>query len=132
MCKVHPAVVVGICDRMASRPPVYTGELTMTESHPLVVLARQAIDRFVRDGERMEPPDELPAELGRPAGAFVTIRRQGALRGCIGTTQPTCSTVAEEVIRNAISAATRDHRFRPVTVGELDMLDVKVDLLSEM
>ena len=104
----------------------------MTESHPLVVLARRAIHRFVRHGEQLEPPDQLPDELKRPAGAFVTIRRQGNLRGCIGTTQPTCSTVAEEVIRNAISAATHDYRFSPVTVDELGGLDVKVDVLSEM
>lgn len=104
----------------------------MTESHPLVVLARQAIERFVRRGERLEPPGELSDELRRPAGAFVTIRRQGTLRGCIGTTEPTCSTVAEEVIRNAVSAATRDYRFRPVGIDELDALDVKVDVLSEM
>ena len=103
----------------------------MTESHPLVVLARRAIESFVRDGERIGPPDELPVELGRRAGAFVTIRRQGTLRGCIGTTQPTCSTVAEEVIRNAISAATRDYRFSPVTADELESLDVKVDVLSD-
>ena len=104
----------------------------MTESHPLVELARRAIQRFVRHGEQLEPPAALPEELMRPAGAFVTIRRQGSLRGCIGTTQPTCATVAEEVIRNAISAATHDYRFSPVTVDELDSLDVKVDVLSEM
>ena len=101
----------------------------MTESHPLVLLARQAIQQFIRHGERLDLPDGLPEELERPAGAFVTIRRQGALRGCIGTTQPTCSTVAEEVIRNAISAATHDYRFSPVTVDELDGLEVKVCLL---
>jgi AmmeMemoRadiSam system protein A len=104
----------------------------MTESHPLVVLARRAIECFVRHGERLELPEELPDELKRPAGAFVTIRRQDALRGCIGTTQPTYPSVAEEVIRNAISAATRDYRFRAVTIDELDGLDIKVDVLSEM
>jgi AmmeMemoRadiSam system protein A len=104
----------------------------MTESHPLVLLARRAIEHYVRHGERLELPQELPDELERPAGAFVTIRRQGALRGCIGTTQPTCPSVAEEVIRNAVSAATRDYRFNPVTVQDLDGLDVKVDVLSEM
>ena len=104
----------------------------MTESHPLVLLARRAIERHVRHGEQLELPEELPDELKRPAGAFVTIRRQGALRGCIGTTQPTCSSVAEEVIRNAVSAATRDYRFSPVTIQELGGLDVKVDVLSEM
>lgn len=103
----------------------------MSESHPLVTLARRAIESHVRHGERIRPPEELPAELKRRAGAFVTIRRHGQLRGCIGTIQPTCPTLAEEVIQNAISAATRDYRFRPVTTGELDSLDVKVDVLSE-
>ena len=103
----------------------------MAESHPLVVLAQRAIERFIRDGVRIKVPHGLTAELQRPAGAFVTIRRHGTLRGCIGTIQPTCSTVAEEVIRNAISAATRDYRFRPVTADELESLDVKVDVLSE-
>ena len=106
-------------------------EEKMAESHPLVVLAQRAIERFIRDGVRIKVPDGLTAELQRPAGAFVTIRRHGTLRGCIGTIQPTCSTVAEEVIRNAISAATRDYRFRPVTADELESLDVKVDVLSE-
>jgi AmmeMemoRadiSam system protein A len=104
----------------------------MTESHPLVVLARRAIERYVRDGVRIGPPDELPAELERRAGAFVTIRRHGMLRGCIGTTQPTCPTVAEEVIQNAISAATQDYRFHQVTTGELESLDVKVDVLGDL
>ena len=104
----------------------------MTESHPLVVLARQAIERYVRDGVRIEPPEPLPAELGRRAGAFVTIRRRGSLRGCIGTTQATCPSVAEEVIRNAISAATQDYRFQPVRAGELANLDVKVDVLGDL
>jgi AmmeMemoRadiSam system protein A len=104
----------------------------MTESHPLVVLARRAIERYVRDGVRIDPPDELPAGLERPAGAFVTIRRRGELRGCIGTTQPTCPTLAEEVIQNAISAATQDYRFYPVAAGELDSLEIKVDVLGEL
>ncbi len=104
----------------------------MTESHPLVVLARRAIERYVRDGVRIEPPQPLPAGLERQAGAFVTIRRRGALRGCIGTTQPTCPSVAEEVIRNAISSATQDYRFHPLTAEELEGLDVKVDVLGDL
>jgi AmmeMemoRadiSam system protein A len=104
----------------------------MTESHPLVVLARRAIEHFTRYGDRIGPPDELPAELRRRAGAFVTIRRHGLLRGCIGTTRPTRATLAEEVIQNAISAATHDRRFPQVTTDELESLDVKVDVLSEM
>lgn len=103
----------------------------MAESHPLVALARETIERFVLDGVRVEPPEELTAAMRRRAGAFVTVRRHGQLRGCIGTIQPTCDTVAEEVIQNAISAITRDPRFPPLTREELEGLEVKVDVLGE-
>jgi AmmeMemoRadiSam system protein A len=103
----------------------------MAETHPLVALARRTIEHFVRDGLRIEPPEDLPVEMRRQAGAFVTIHRHGQLRGCIGTIQPTCDNVAEEVIQNAISAATRDPRFPSVRPDELEDLDVKVDVLGE-
>jgi AmmeMemoRadiSam system protein A len=103
----------------------------MTESHPLVQLARASIQSYVREGQELEPPQELSAEMQRRAGAFVTIRRHGQLRGCIGTIQPTCDNVAEEVIRNAIAAATRDPRFSPLSRSELADLEVKVDVLGE-
>lgn len=103
----------------------------MTESHPLVVLAREAIERHIRDGVRIGLPDELTPEMRRPAGAFVTLHRHGQLCGCIGTIQPTCDSVAEEVVQNAISAATRDPRFSPLRRDELEGLDVKVDVLGD-
>ena len=103
----------------------------MTKSHPLVELARKAIESYVRDGGQIRPPANLAPDMQRQAGAFVTIRRQGQLRGCIGTIEPICDTVAEEVIRNAISAATRDPRFSPVDPSELADLEVKVDVLAE-
>ena len=103
----------------------------MTESHPLVALAREAIERYVLDGVRIEPPEELTTEMRRRAGAFVTVRRHGKLRGCIGTIQPTCDSLAEEVIQNAISAVSRDPRFPPLARHELEGLEVKVDVLGE-
>jgi AmmeMemoRadiSam system protein A len=103
----------------------------MTTSHPLVQLARKTINAYVTEGKRIPPPSELPKEMQKPAGAFVTIRRQGKLRGCIGTIEPVCANVAEEVIRNAILAATEDHRFAPISRSELPGLEIKVDVLSE-
>jgi AmmeMemoRadiSam system protein A len=103
----------------------------MTEEHPLVQLARRTIEAYVRTGTRIEPPDELSPEMQPQAGAFVTIHSYGQLRGCIGTIEPRCETVAEEVIQNAISAATLDPRFSPVRPDELEELDIKVDVLSE-
>ena len=56
--------------------------------------------------------------------------RDGELRGCIGTVEPTEDTLAEELIANAISAATHDPRFLPVTADELPSLRYSVDVLS--
>jgi AmmeMemoRadiSam system protein A len=103
----------------------------MADSHPLVQLARRTIESYVHHKRRIDPPEELTPEMQRQAGAFVTIHRHGQLRGCIGTIQPTYSNVAEEVIHNAISAATHDPRFHPIESDELKDLDIKVDILSE-
>ena len=103
----------------------------MAESHPLVELARRTIETYVREGRQIEPPDELLPEVQQPAGAFVSLHLDGKLRGCIGTIQPSYATVAEEVIHNAIAAATRDPRFSPLLASELADLEVKVDVLGD-
>jgi AmmeMemoRadiSam system protein A len=103
----------------------------MSEAHPLVQLAQRTIEAYVREKRHTDPPQELTEEMQRQAGTFVTIRHQGQLRGCIGTIEPACENVAEEVIHNAISAATRDPRFSPVRSDELQDLEVKVDVLGE-
>lgn len=102
----------------------------MTGSHPLVELARRAIEAIVHEGKQIELPRTLAPDMQRKAGAFVTIRRSGRLRGCIGTLEPVCENLADEVIRNAISSATRDPRFPPVRPDELAGLEIKVDVLS--
>ncbi len=102
-----------------------------SDESPIVSLARAAIDRYVREGvppisPRLDDPS-LPAR----AGAFVSIHSGGQLRGCIGTIAATRDTLADEVVGNAIEAATRDPRFPPITADELDGLDIKVDVLHE-
>lgn len=103
----------------------------MGKSHPLVQLARRTIEVYVRDGRQIDPPQDLAPEMQQRAGAFVTIHQRSKLRGCIGTIEPVCDNVAEEVIRNAISAATRDPRFSPLRPDELADLAIKVDVLDE-
>ncbi|MBN1584087.1 MAG: AmmeMemoRadiSam system protein A [Anaerolineae bacterium] len=103
----------------------------MKESHPLVQLARHTVETFVRQGRTLDPPDNLSPEMQQRAGTFVSLHdRFGQLRGCIGTILPVQTNVAQEIIQNAISAATRDPRFSPVRPDELDDLDVKVDVLT--
>lgn len=103
----------------------------MVECHPLVDLARRSIAAYVSNGTRIPVPAELSPEMQQEAGAFVSIHRLGELRGCIGTIQPTRGTVAEEVIENAIAAATCDPRFSPIIPRELAGLEIKVDVLDK-
>ena len=64
------------------------------------------------------------------AGVFVSIHKEGKLRGCIGTFLPTRENIAREIISNAVSAAARDPRFNPIAPEELKWLEIKVDVLS--
>ncbi|MCX8032110.1 MAG: AmmeMemoRadiSam system protein A [Thermoleophilia bacterium] len=99
---------------------------------PLVELARRAIEAYVRDGVVIEP-EPIPGLEGRRAGVFVSLhKRDGSLRGCIGTTEPHAPSIEEEIVANAISAATRDPRFYPVRAEELADLDISVDVLTPM
>ncbi len=100
--------------------------------HPLVQLAKQSVETYIRSGKTIESPAGPSPEMQGQAGTFVSLHdRSGNLRGCIGTIAPTQPSIAEEVIQNAISAATRDPRFSPVKAKELEGLDYKVDVLTE-
>jgi AmmeMemoRadiSam system protein A len=105
--------------------------MSAPQNHPFVQLARSAVEAYVREHKRIQPPRELPPDLQTPAGAFVSLHRpDGELRGCIGTIEPQCENLAEEIVENAISSATRDPRFPPVAPGELDGLQISVDVLT--
>ena len=93
-------------------------------------LARKSVEEFVRTGEKTSPPGELTPEMKAKAGVFVCIKKKGNLRGCLGTFEPCTETVADEIIKNAIAAATGDPRFEPVTRDELNDLEYSVDVLS--
>ena len=97
---------------------------------PLVALAKEAVEEFVRFGRATAVPAPVPPELVVRAGAFVCLKRNGQLRGCIGTIEPTQPSLAAEIISNAINSATEDPRFFPVTADELDGLEYTVDILG--
>ena len=97
--------------------------------HPLVKLAKKTVETFVKEG-KVPKPEELTPEMKERAGVFVSIHKFGELRGCIGTIEPQRSNVAEEVIANAISSATRDPRFPAIVPSELKDLEYSVDVLT--
>ena len=97
-----------------------------------VHLARQALEYHLKTGESMKKPKELPTEMtDRKAGVFVSLKKHGSLRGCIGTISPVTGSVAEEILRNAVSSGLEDPRFPPVTEEELEELTYSVDVLGE-
>jgi len=99
--------------------------------HPLVSLAKSAVENYIKEGKIISPPKDFPEEfLERRAGTFVSIEKNGNLRGCIGTYLPTRISIAEETIRNSIAATTEDYRFGPVEKDELNSLTYTVYILS--
>ncbi|MGB9857094.1 MAG: AmmeMemoRadiSam system protein A [Dictyoglomaceae bacterium] len=99
----------------------------------IISLAKKAIEVYLKERKIIEPPEDTPLELKKQGGVFVSIHtKDGRLRGCIGTIQPTCENLAHEIIQNAISSAVRDPRFPPIGLQELDNLEFSVDILSPL
>jgi len=105
-----------------------------------IKLARYSLEEYVRKGRRVKavedlPPDlrgDLPGQLLHSrAGAFVSLKIAGKLRGCIGTISPTRLSLLAEILQNTISAATEDPRFDPVEKQELSRITISVDVLGK-
>lgn len=104
-----------------------------------VRLARYSLESYITLGKRIgrkdiqteEWKDLDPEMYEKRAGTFVSIHKDGALRGCIGTILPTCSCIADEIMQNAISAGTNDPRFPMIKEDELPYLEMSVDVLDE-
>ena len=93
-------------------------------------LARKAVEAFIRSGNVLDPGETSEGLLRARAPCFVCLKTlEGELRGCIGTIEPVKDSLAEEIVANAISAATTDPRFEPVTPAELSNLRYSVDVL---
>ena len=102
------------------------------KSDPFVKLARASAEYYVKNKKTMDVPEWIPQDmLSSSSGAFVSIHKFGALRGCIGTILPTRKNLAEEIICNAVSAVSQDPRFEPVQEDELKWLDISVDVLGQ-
>ncbi|KNZ41844.1 AmmeMemoRadiSam system protein A [Acetobacterium bakii] len=107
---------------------------------PIAGLARATINSWVQRGRKLNfdnykdqvdiDPEILTELQTKQAGVFVSLHKNGELRGCIGTTGPVTENIAQEIIRNAIEAAAYDPRFLPVEESELMDLEIKVDILG--
>ncbi|HLC39001.1 MAG TPA: AmmeMemoRadiSam system protein A [Patescibacteria group bacterium] len=94
-------------------------------------LARKSIYNYLKTGKFLNSPKSLPKNLTKRAGTFISLHLSNDdLRGCIGTFLATQPNLAEEIIKNAVAAATSDPRFEPVTLSELKSIEISVDVLS--
>src|SRR5215216_111931 len=118
--------------KIVERTPPTT--LDACDKGSITGLARNAVEAYVSSGRVVEPqPFPATSPLGRPSACFVCIKTLGReLRGCIGTVEPEHATLAEEVVANAVKAAARDPRFRPVSGDELSSLLYSVDVLGNL
>ncbi|MBF0370573.1 MAG: AmmeMemoRadiSam system protein B [Magnetococcales bacterium] len=120
---------------LSTLPPV--ADLSETEMRLLHQLATRTLKEAVAKGtQKISVADiargfDIPERLKQPSGAFVTLKKEGNLRGCIGAIWPT-QPLYQAVIKNAVNAALRDHRFRPVQKSELAGMEVEVSVLSPM
>ncbi|MDO5718787.1 MAG: AmmeMemoRadiSam system protein A [Tissierellia bacterium] len=100
------------------------------DANPYTELARKSIEYYAKKRLVLPIPEGLPEDLlSQKAGAFVSIHKNGELRGCIGTIRPVQDCIAMEIIHNAISASAYDPRFYAVSKEELEELDISVDIL---
>lgn len=103
------------------------------QSDPYVRLARESLTTYLNSGKELKQiPDYVADEMkNMKRGVFVSLKKHGDLRGCIGTIFPVTNSVAEEIIRNAIEAGINDPRFFEVEIEELLDIDFSVDVLTE-
>jgi AmmeMemoRadiSam system protein A len=106
------------------------GVVSFNREDAFRALARRSLEYRVKTGNKLVP-ENTDEKFLRKAGVFVSLHKDGQLRGCIGTIAPTTASIAEEIIQNAVSAGLYDNRFPPVHESELVHLVYKVDVLDE-
>jgi AmmeMemoRadiSam system protein A len=107
-------------------------EIIDAEEDTYVALARQSLEHYVRNGKVLDRPSGLPDDLLKnAAGVFVSLKKDGRLRGCIGTISAVTECIADEIIGNAVESGAQDPRFPPVEEVELPDLVYSVDVLGK-
>lgn len=145
-CGLRPIIIMlGALEGYSLNPEVYSYEGPFGVGYMIagikpgvdayVRLARIALEAYVKEGRVIKPHEVMPVlppeMMENRAGTFVSIKKEGFLRGCIGTIYPARENIAEEIVSNAISSGTMDPRFSPVEEDELDLLVYSVDVLKE-
>lgn len=126
------AALWGNPDRAASpeKNTALEGELTSEEKATLHRLARSSIEAAL-EGRALPPEGKRTDVLSRPRGAFVTLKKKGSLRGCIGQIVGRYP-LAETISRMAVAAAFQDPRFAPVTRAEWPDIEIEISVMTPL
>ena len=103
-------------------------EFSDSDGEVLVKMARKAVTEFLKNDSKFND-DTFNSKFDFSSGVFVTLNKQDSLRGCIGYPLPV-KKLSEGLVDAAVSAATNDTRFNPVTVDELDKITFEVTVLT--
>src|ERR1700674_195696 len=114
---------------VAFTPPVVAGTAAKI-GLDVQALGRQAIDPYLRTRRLIEPPQPIPIDLQAPSAVFVTLRKDGELRGCVGSVRPDDAAPAHELARYGVASAVRHRDVEPVRLDEVGALTIKVQLLD--
>lgn len=124
--------VVGYASIAVTRPQKESFSISPEDRRKLLSIARSTIAGYLQNQKKPDlTTDHLSSVLRTPCGAFVTLKKHGDLRGCIGNFSGK-EALAKTVQEMAIAAATEDYRFSPVSPQELDGLDIEISVLSPM
>lgn len=102
--------------------------LSPDEKTSLLKIARETLKRYVHNNEVYQPDEDNPNLLS-PKGAFVTLKKNGKLRGCIGFIEPVLP-LFQTIVQSTIYAASKDARFPPVTAAELKDIELEISVLT--
>lgn len=122
--------VVGYASIAFIQKTAEANELSVEDKKKLLGIAREAVKIYLKEGKIIKPKEQSEI-LNQPAGAFITLKKDGHLRGCIGIFESELS-LQEVVVEMAIAAATDDPRFTPVSIDELEKLEYEISVLSPL
>lgn len=105
--------------------------ITAADKLALLKLARETITRYLIHSKNEPSGPESSEIMKEHLGAFVTLKKDGKLRGCIGRFDPSV-TLYQTITEMAVAAATRDSRFEPLTTNEIDQVEIEISILTPL
>jgi uncharacterized protein (TIGR00296 family) len=104
--------------------------LSKKDGNYLIKIAKLAVEKYLKEGKKINVPNDCSEHLKEKLGVFVTLNKNNELKGCIGYPEPIAPLI-NAIIDVAISAAVNDPRFPSLTKNELKNIDFEVTVLTK-